>query len=184
MTPKELSDKIEEFDDESPQEFSEKIEDFFIVILGKTIYYKLWRTFDFVRNIPKEIKWFFQRGFRGYDDRCYWEIGDYLGRDIIRHLKHFRKMSRFGVPGNMCVDKRGKDISVEAGEKQWNAVLDKMIFGFEELVKDSTDKEPWKLYFDKKKISRKEWIKREKADYKKAQENAMLFITHFGGLWD
>lgn len=165
-------------------ELSEKIKDFFIKILGEAIYYPLWRGFDYIKNIPRETKWFFQCGFRGYDDTSYWEIGDYLGREIVRHLKHFRKMKRFGVPADMCVDENGKEISVEEGEKKWNAVLDKMIAGFEELTIDQIDKAPWKLYYEEKKISEDEWLKREKEDYEKAQENAMLFIKHFGGLWD
>ena len=28
--------------------------------------------------IPKEIKWFFQRGFRGYSDRDVWNIDEWF----------------------------------------------------------------------------------------------------------
>lgn len=166
------------------KELSEKIEDFFIKILGETIYYPLWRGLDYIKNIPRKTKWFFQRGFRGYDDTSYWDIGDYLGGEIIRHLKHFRKMKRFGVPADMCVDEDGKEISVEEGEKKWNEIIDKMISGFEGMVTDATFKEPWKLYYEEKKISKEEWLKREKEEYEKNKKDAMLFVEHFHGLWD
>ena len=174
MPEKTLEEKIE---------LSEKIEDFFIKILGEAIYYPLWRGFNYIKNIPREIKYFFQRRIRGYDETCYWEIGDYLGREIARHLKHFRKMKRFGVPANICVDENGKEISVEEGERKWNEIIDKMISGFGGLTTDWTEKEPQKLY-EAKKISREEWIKREKEEYEKDKANAILFIEYFSGLWD
>jgi hypothetical protein len=145
--------------------------------------YVIKRFFKWVIRIPIEIKWFLQRGFRGYDDTSYWDLDDYLGKEIIRHLKQFKNANRVGVPDSMCFDENGKQLDLEESSKRWNETLDKMIFGFEELIKDMTEKEPWRLY-EEKKISYDEWRKLENEEYAKAQENAMLFIKYFNALWD
>lgn len=160
------------------KEFLKDLEELF----SENWYYRLIRFIKFIGRIPREIKFFFQRGFRGYDDTIYWDLDDYLGKEIIKHLKHFKNSNRHGISYNLCVDENGKEISTEESEKKWNEILDKMILGFEELIKDPIDKEPWILY-EAKKISKDEWIEKTRSDYKKAKENAKLFIEYFDGLW-
>jgi len=152
-------------------------------LFSTDFYYKILRFFDFIKRIPKEIKWLFQRIFKGYDERIYWDLYDYLGKEIIKHLKNFKNSKRHGVPSMLCTDKDGKELSDVEGEKLWNEIIDKMVLGFEEMMKDRIEKEPWQL-FEKGKIDKEEWLKREEEDYKKAEENAMLFIKYFSGLWD
>ena len=146
-------------------------------------YYRLVRFIKFVKRIPKEIKWAFQRVFRGYDDTIYWNLYDYLGRNIIKHLKNFRDSDRHGTPSNACIDDNGKELSTEEGEKKWLEIINKMIAGFEGMITDPIDKEPWKL-FQEKKISREEWIKKEREEAENNKKNAMLFIEYFQNLWD
>ena len=146
-------------------------------------YYQLVRFIKFIRRLPREIKWLFQRIFRGYDDTIYWDLYDYLGKNIIKHLKNFRDFNIHGVPSALCTDENGKELSTEEGKKRWIEIINTMIAGFEGLIIDPVDKEPWKL-FQEKKIDKKEWLKREKEESEKDKKNAMLFIEYFQNLWD
>ena len=110
----------------------------------------------------KQIKWFLQRVFRGYDDRIYWELYSYLSEIIAKHLKHFRKMKRTGYPTTL------------KSEKEWNKVLDKMIWSFENSSDD--------IIFpidDRAKTS-----KQLKKLFDKQKEGLQLFAKHFYNLWD
>lgn len=53
--------------------------------------WRIYRLFDFIKNIPKEIKWFFQRGFRGYSDKDVWNIDKWFLNIIIPMLKQLKK---------------------------------------------------------------------------------------------
>jgi len=70
-----------------------------------------------------EIKYFFQRIFRGYDDRAIWDLDYYIATKVIKPLKHFRA----------CVC--GTPISFT--ETEWHAVLDKMIYSMEFIIEDN-----------------------------------------------
>ena len=46
-----------------------------------------YRILDFLKYLPKEIKWFFQRGFKGYCDKDVWAIDIWFGNTIIPMLE-------------------------------------------------------------------------------------------------
>ena len=50
-----------------------------------------YRILDFFKYLPKEIKWFFQRGFKGYCDRDVWDIDSWFERNIIPMLKELKE---------------------------------------------------------------------------------------------
>ena len=148
-----------------------------------------WRTRLFIIDFIKlrwvsHIKWFMQRGIKGYDDRYYWEVSSFLGPVIIGVLKQFRDTERLGIsfPVNKKVkDKDGKTVEVtdeKKSEKNEKKILNKMIDGFEFLIVDNLCE-----YYDKYQKGEEARTKYNR-DYKKAQENAKLFITYFGHLWD
>ena len=62
------------------------------------IYYTIKRTvIDPIRYFPREVKWFIQRGTRGWADCDTWGLDDYLARIIYEGIKHLNKNSH-GYP--------------------------------------------------------------------------------------
>ena len=137
------------FEDE--ETFSDKLKEFFDVILFRS---------------SRHIKWFFQNLIRGFSGRDLWSLDYHLAELILPRLIAFKKINRLGVPGILCkVD--GTDQDFEAEGKQWEEILDKMILGFDLLVKDSY-------------TSVEELIENEK----KIQEAIDLLAKYFRALWD
>jgi hypothetical protein len=98
----------------------------------------------------KQIKWFLQRHFRGWsDDEC-WDLYFHIAKRYLPALKRFRK-NHAGYPGYLT-------------SKQWNVILDKIIYAFEFIVKDN--------FAYNKKVN------------EKVQEGCELFGKHFQNLWD
>jgi len=104
-----------------------------------------------------KLKYFIQRGKRGYSDRDLWDFSSYLADMVSKGLRQLRKES-LGYP-------------IMLTEKEWNIILDKMIAGFRATIKmDSlTIDNYWQKY-----------PKLEKA----RNEGLKLFIQYFGDLWD
>lgn len=139
---------------------------------------------DFYRS----IKWSIQRHVRGYADCDLWSMDDALGKIIIKHLKAFKKMNRMGyqmMSGETKEDKDGCTVPAnpDADIKAWEDCIDGMIEGFEYMIADDTERKPYKLFLEKK-ISKEEWIKREKEDNEAAKKKAYMFIDYFNALWD
>jgi hypothetical protein len=63
------------------------------------------------------LKWAYQRAVRGYDDRLYWGMDEYLDPIILAGLKNLKE--------------NGMGYPIGLTEKKWNKVLDTMISGFE-----------------------------------------------------
>lgn len=172
-------------------------------------YYSVWRFFHFnpwgnPRQAYREIKWFIQRGRRGWSDRDVWGLDDYLSGwlpDALRRLKEKKQ----GVPGAMFeTEDCGKDGNVTEdgmvrGEARWNAIMDKMIAGFEAdaAMQDGIyEKELGSYPMDRPSgVSAGAWEKTKKersASSRKLdehyaaiwEEGAALFIKHYRSLWD
>ena len=78
-------------------------------------YYGFYIWWNWLESRPREIYWFFQRGWRGYADCDTWAFDDYLCRVIIGGLKQLKKYSH----------------SEEPSQKEFNI----MIKGFESNIK-------------------------------------------------
>lgn len=65
-----------------------------------------------------EVKWAYQRAFRGYDDRLFWDMAGYVDRLIVVHCKHLRE-NAVGYPSGLT-------------QKKWNKILDTIILGMQE----------------------------------------------------
>lgn len=72
---------------------------------------------DVPRDTYNEIKYFIQRGKRGYSDRDVWNLDYYLAELISNSLKDLEK-NRHSYPMNLT-------------DKQWKIVLSDIIFTFE-----------------------------------------------------
>jgi hypothetical protein len=105
----------------------------------------------------KQIKYFIQRGKRGYSDRDLWDFSHYLAEMIPKALRQLKKY-QVGYP-------------VMLTEKEWDIILEKIITGFEAIIAmdDLTIKNYWEKYPKLKKTS---------------DEGLELFIKYFGDLWD
>ena len=70
-----------------------------------------------LQDYKNEIKWAWQRVFRGYDDTAYWNLNDYVSAIIIPVLTRYKKIDH-GAPFGFT-------------REEWRNELDIMIKGFE-----------------------------------------------------
>lgn len=156
------------------------------------IYYPIWRKWDFLINIPKEIKWFCQRGYRGWADCDIWSLDGYLSSwmpDALRRLGE----KKVGCPGDLY-DEANKDDEC----RKWKEVLEKIARGFE-ANRENGDLIWFKPNNGKKHCDFKtengqivnvdgcEYVEdkelREKLEAE-TKEGMELFIKYYGNLWD
>jgi len=95
------------------------------------IYYPLIRTWNRIESIPREIKWFVQRGYRGYADCDCWNIDNHLADIIPKMLRQLSKYNH-GCPDAFtsndpefnCDKWDKKLIEMAEGFEAWNSVMD------------------------------------------------------------
>jgi hypothetical protein len=164
------------------------------------------RIWEAPGNAYDYVKWFIQRGHRGWADRDTWGLHDYMSSwlpDALRHLKN----TKHGIP--MCVfeglpteNNDGYTHSKETfaiAEARWDAIMDKMIAGFEASQRiqeglyekelgpypgrrpDGVTKAEYKKVLD----DRYQAIRAcEERDMKIFEEGMALFAKHYWSLWD
>lgn len=120
--------------------------------------YAIPRWFD---DTYHEIKWGFQRMFRGFDDRAYWGLYYEVTKMIVPVLKWMRE-NKTGVG---YIDSLPEDATFEQQLEAWYMVYDKMIEGFQIILDDDN-------YIP---------TPEEQA---KIDEALRLFAKHFLRLWD
>lgn len=139
---------------------------------------------DKIRNIPTNIKNFYQRGKRGYADCDVWDIRFWFTKTLIPMLEKLRK-ERYGYPCNMS-------------SKQWDMELERMIYYFKESTDEFCSEKNeyeeewynslWSAQKNEDKEIRDKWLKREDAivKYKENMKNKglELFSKHYYDLWD
>lgn len=129
------------------------------------VYYFFLRTWDSLVYKIKGIKWFFQRGKKGYSDYDVWGFDSYLCKVIIGGLEQL-KNNHCGCPSDLFdADKDDNECW------KWVEVLDKIINGFkaaERIIDYDYD------------IAAGEYdgLKKE------FDEGMELFKKYFFGLWD
>lgn len=130
-----------------------------ILFVLREFYYKLYRLWHHkIAMIPKEIKWFYQRGRRGYSDCDVWGFDDYLAEVISNGCKQLAKQ------------KHGYPVSLSSQE-EWNEIIIKIADGFEEYRKIMGHEDGY------------EKIPQEEFD-KKLDELFLLLRKYFVNLWD
>lgn len=142
-----------------------------------------------IKNFIYKIKWFIQRGKRGYSDYDILDISDWFIQVIVPMLKQLKE-TKCGYPCDMT-------------EEEWNNQLDKMIRCFMEISEDGCsmrNEYENKVFesFDIEDINkdeteehkklREKWLSREKEidNYKEKMkiEAFNLFSKYFWSLWD
>lgn len=139
-----------------------------------------------IEEFPRNIKYFIQRGKRGYSDRDTWSFGFYLATVIS------------GGIDKLIKDVHGRPCDLKS-LKQWKSILKKINRTFkteEKIIDGELLFLPAKKYNDKKrkdiikftKENNKEWdinyrvmTKKENREYK---EGWKLFEKFFESLWD
>ena len=147
-------------------------------ILNDT-YYWCWNNLN-PKDYYREVKWFLQRGVRGYDDRALWDIRECFGDTTLKVLKKFKKQYRNGYPAFLA----DKNTNQKQAEEKWEKILDAMIEGLDYITTDSIEQPIWKKYYEDKTISSKEYMKEQKRLYQEAEQKAMLFIKYLSAIWD
>src|SRR3990167_183363 len=110
------------------------------------------RFWEKIKDIPREIKWFWQRGKRGYADSDLWSLDFYLESWLPEALNQLAKET-IGSPGEPMTF------------KEWQRILRKMAKGFK-MVRDAENDFNWK--------NTKAKIKRNKKAYEQEQESLKL----------
>lgn len=113
-----------------------------------------------------------QKYGKRYNEEQIYDLCDYLARDILNGLRAFEK-HRVGVPACFCGEDGNR--SLEEAENEWHKVLRKMIWSFEQYVRDYPD-EPFKKGYD---LHSDE----QKAYYSLVEEGRHLFAKYFDNLW-
>ena len=128
-------------------------------------------------NLIKEIKWFFQRGKRGWADCDIWSFDYYLSGIIINGLKQLKKDS-YGCPSEFYDKTRTNDECWK-----WKEILEEMIQGFE-AAKTLNDCFFTKVVKKDGRLVKKIDIEQEKQLTKKFERGISLFGKYYLGLWD
>lgn len=101
------------------------------------------------------IKYFFQRKFKGYSDVDYWNADMAIAKYAIPLIKYQKKTNR--TPGGLT-------------QKKWHNILDKIIYSLEHFA----DEEKW-CHFN----TQEEYEEAEK----KIDAGMKLFAKWFAALW-
>lgn len=152
-------------------------------------FYRLW--FNHIATWPSEVKYFMQRGRRGFSDRDLWGINFYLS-DIIPKMLRKLADNHFGCPVDFFDESRKQDEC-----HLWRKELIRYAEGWEAIAKVLNDEhivitplpkgearstvgrhslEPdWDSKFDEKQMNA--WIKQ-------FEDIGPSFFKNFLGLWD
>ena len=151
------------------------------------IYWKTYRAFNFVKDVPYKIQCWFQKLFRGYSYRDLWALDTALAPIILKMVRAHRNLPPCGYPEfldaecTLQVRCLGPDRNVknEPGYKRWLEVLDKVIFAMDWIANDREGEYLMKYDLDDK--PRMEELKKIEA---RVQEGCELFGKHMQAMWD
>lgn len=116
------------------------------------------------QDVPIDVINFFKFAYQtakvGFADDDIWNLTDTLREIIKPRLRAFKEMKRHTLPSEFIPDD-AEEADYEKAEKEWEEILDKMLYAFEHGSDDE-----------------------EMPDYKRIQEGFELFGKYFGSLWD
>lgn len=115
----------------------------------------------------------------GFDYRDTWNLDYKIAKYILPRLKYFRNNLHSVPPRKDKKAKMTKSGPTCLSIKEWQAVIDKMIFSFQFIVDESglNDK-----YFDKDGCNFNKELYNK--DYKKYKQGMKSFMDYFDHLWD
>lgn len=115
-----------------------------------------------------------------FKDSETWGLYMVIAQFILPRLKRFKKLNN-GVPMSLFFDKEdkihGDDVDwQDRAAKEWDSILDEMIWSFEQIVDDS---DPEKLENE----TNEEYVDRCRMWNNNVQHGLELFAKYFLGLW-
>lgn len=153
----------------------------------QSYYYRLGRICEYPEEIYDEIKYFIQRGKRGYSDRDLWGFPWYLAEMLPKALKQLKEIQHI-----LPTWKQGEP--EEVAQKRWYGIMDNMIYTFEiahKILNDHYIYCPSGLYdIERYKEIRENMSELEfttimtKEECLKYENGWELFQEHFFSLWD
>jgi len=108
--------------------------------------YNYWYLIQHPWKVPYEsyyrIKWFIQRGYRGYADCDNWDLGYYLARWMPQAIRNLKK--GIGTPGSVLCALYPKKIEYttqeyETASMMWQDILEQIAMGFEAINKQAEE---------------------------------------------
>jgi hypothetical protein len=98
---------------------------------------KLYSFISSIREFPRTLKHWRQRAKRGYSYQDLWNIDYWFMETMPRMLQDFKK-NLHGCPSEFTTREDGTEYqNVDQGMKDWEAVIDRMIFCFTEMHEDT-----------------------------------------------
>lgn len=132
----------------------------------KSYYVK--RPWQYVRHQWSQLKWFYQRGSRGYADCDVWSIDAYIVHWLPAALRQLKKENH-GHPTSVCNEDIDWTTHIDCkGEERWEALLEEMASGLEMAF-----------------VLQDRWISdRDSLEWRKFDRAMQLIHKHFFELWD
>lgn len=135
-----------------------------------------------IKDFFDNVKWFIQRGKRGWADCDAWDTDTYLAAIIPAMVKSL-KVNGYGLP-TLTEDK-----SERQAEDEWNNILDDIIFAWESHKKMAEG--DW-LYSTAKTRTKMENVAKNcihvylmtKEECERYRKGMQLFIKYLSNLWD
>jgi hypothetical protein len=173
------------------------------------LYYVFYRFFKYSswsspRRAYREVKWFIQRGRRGWADCDVWSLDDYLNSWLPDAVRKLKKDSQ-GVPG-VLVEAEDCDETGSTSEEgmaraveRWDTILEKIALGFEADRRAQSglyEEELGSYPLDRPAgVSASAWVKvkddrfaaareLEARDRQTFDEGMALFAKYWHNLWD
>lgn len=139
----------------------------------ENLWYSLCRNLDIIQKY-REVKWFFQRGKRGYADCDVWSLDWYLASWIPEAFREMKDgmmgypslLMKKGEMNTTLTKKREKELT-----QKWKNVLDKIADGFE----------GYRRWEDKLQVKTSDETKRVFRNMRKAGN---LLGKYFGCFWN
>ena len=97
----------------------------------------IYRIYYKIKEFPSDIKHFYQRAKKGYSYQDVWSIHDWFMKIVPKMLTDMKK-NLHGCPAQFTNNEDGTEFQdVEKGVKDWENVIERMIFCFTEMNEDT-----------------------------------------------
>lgn len=127
--------------------------------MGMNIYYPFYRFIETIKNIPRSLKFIYQKLRFGFTDKETWNLDYCIAKYTLPRLKRFKKVCN-GVP---CLEEFD-NLTIDEKVKEWNKMLDKIIYAMESVKSNYTGLD-------------------DDIDWSLVDEGLVLFGKHFRSLW-
>lgn len=177
--------------------------------MKRSIDYIIYLFYRFVRKIkdfPCEVKWFARNKYQkiryGVCDDDVYDLNHNISQYILPRLIYFKQKGKKGMPSEFLPDdyhflnKEDAQNAEEKADKEWNAILDDIIFAFDYsidpdkhcpmpkiLIKDFSTYDFNRERTTEEKQAWNDYIALSAELCKRKENGLILFSKHFDNLW-